>query len=89
MGPRKHVVGAPVRDAVRGYGNDEATARELWTWSEAACGLTYEDVYSRLQKWIFTPRISHLHGGEETSDELVVELAVARLHDARHPLGGR
>ena len=48
MGPR--VVGAPVRDAVRGYGNDEATARELWTWSEAACGLTYEDVYARLRK---------------------------------------
>ena len=49
-GPAKHVVGAPVRDVVRGYGNDEVMARELWTWSEAACGLTYEDVYARLRK---------------------------------------
>ena len=49
-GPAKHVVGAPRRDVVRGYGNDEVMARELWTWSEAACGLTYADVYARLQK---------------------------------------
>ena len=41
FGPANGIMGAPRRDAVRGYGKDEAMARELWAWSERACGVHF------------------------------------------------
>ena len=68
-------------------------ARELWTWSEAACGLTYEDVYARLRKRIAASAgcvCSHLRFHSRAADLRVLGrlevLLLVPAHGSARPL---